>query len=118
MEQLRERIRLLDTWIDKVSFVEASARIHEFVRSGIPSQIVTVNLDFLRLCAGDRSFQEVVNASAMVVADGMPLVWASRRMGAPLPERVAGVDLVSECARMAAHSGYRLFLLVVAPGVA
>jgi N-acetylglucosaminyldiphosphoundecaprenol N-acetyl-beta-D-mannosaminyltransferase len=48
----------------------------------------------------------------------MPLVWASRLQGEPLPERVAGVDLVMECARLSAERGYRIFLLGAAPGVA
>src|SRR5438270_7450219 len=102
MDRLRERINLLGTLIDKVSFDEASSRIDQFVRSGVPQQVVTVNLDFLRLCSRDRSFQEIINGSAMVVPDGMPLVWASRKQGDPLPERVAGVDLVAECARLSA----------------
>lgn len=118
MDRLRERINLLGTLIDKVSFDEASLRIDEFVRSGMPRQVVTANLDFLRLCSRDRSFQDIVNTSDMVVPDGMPLVWASRKLSDPLPERVAGVDLVSECARLSAAHGYRLFLLGAAPGVA
>jgi N-acetylglucosaminyldiphosphoundecaprenol N-acetyl-beta-D-mannosaminyltransferase len=72
----------------------------------------------MRLSALDGAFQEIINASSMVVADGMPLVWASRRTGAPLPERIAGVDLVSECARLGARHGYRVFLLGAATGVA
>jgi N-acetylglucosaminyldiphosphoundecaprenol N-acetyl-beta-D-mannosaminyltransferase len=48
----------------------------------------------------------------------MPLVWASRLSGEPLPARVAGVDLVAECARLSAQEGYRLFLLGAGPGVA
>ncbi len=118
MERRRERIKLLDTWIDRISIADASERVHEFVCSGVPNHIVTVNLDFLRLSKLDRSFRDIVNDSAMVVADGMPLVWASRRTGSPLPGRIAGVDLAVECARLAADHGYRMFLLGAAPGVA
>lgn len=112
------RVNLLDTWIDKVDTAEACNRIQEFVRSGIPQQIVTVNLDFLRLAVRDRSFRDLINTSSLVVPDGMPLIWASRVLGDPLPERVAGVDLVRECARLADRHHYRIFLLGAAPGVA
>jgi len=118
MEAVRQRINLLDTCIDKVSFEEASRRIKDYIGAGVPRQIVTVNLDFLRLSSLDRSFQEIINTSAMAVPDGMPLIWASNITGKSLPERVAGVDLVSECAHLAADHGYRLFLLGAGPGVA
>jgi len=51
----------------------------------------------------------------MILADGMPLVWASRGR---LPERVAGSDLVPALCERAATKGYRVFLLGAAPGVA
>jgi N-acetylglucosaminyldiphosphoundecaprenol N-acetyl-beta-D-mannosaminyltransferase len=54
----------------------------------------------------------------LVVADGMPIVWASKWLGQPLPERVAGSDLVPALAARAAERGYRLFLLGGAPGIA
>jgi N-acetylglucosaminyldiphosphoundecaprenol N-acetyl-beta-D-mannosaminyltransferase len=108
----------LDTWIDMVDIEEARRAIERFIRRGVPQQIVTVNLDFLRLSVHNRTFRDIVNASSLVIADGMPLVWASRLQGEPLPQRIAGVDLVMECARLSAGQGYRLFLLGAAPGVA
>lgn len=118
METGQYRVNLLDMCIDAVDMDLACSRIREFVRAGIPRQIVTANLDFLRLGTQDRPFRDLVNSSSMVVADGMPLVWASRLLRTPLPERVAGVDLVTACAGLAAEHGYRVFLLGAAPGVA
>jgi N-acetylglucosaminyldiphosphoundecaprenol N-acetyl-beta-D-mannosaminyltransferase len=48
----------------------------------------------------------------------MPLVWASRRSGTPLPRRIAGVDLMLEASRLAAERGYTIFLLGGTAGVA
>jgi N-acetylglucosaminyldiphosphoundecaprenol N-acetyl-beta-D-mannosaminyltransferase len=56
--------------------------------------------------------------AAFIVADGAPLVWASRWRGSPLPERVAGSDLIFELCAKAAGEGYRVFFLGGAPGVA
>jgi N-acetylglucosaminyldiphosphoundecaprenol N-acetyl-beta-D-mannosaminyltransferase len=56
--------------------------------------------------------------AAFVVADGAPLVWASRYLGQPLPERVAGSDLIFELSSVAARMGFRLFLLGGGEGVA
>ena len=56
--------------------------------------------------------------AAFLLADGMPLVWASRRLPTPLPARVAGADLVPALCERAARNGYRVFLLGGEPGVA
>jgi N-acetylglucosaminyldiphosphoundecaprenol N-acetyl-beta-D-mannosaminyltransferase len=53
----------------------------------------------------------------LVLADGMPLVWLSRWMGQPLPERVAGSDLIVELCRVASEKGFRIYLLGAEPGV-
>jgi N-acetylglucosaminyldiphosphoundecaprenol N-acetyl-beta-D-mannosaminyltransferase len=104
--------------VDCVSMTDAVSRIDSYVRSGMPHQVVTVNLDFLRLGLIDRSFRDLVNMAELVIADGMPLVWGARLQGTPLPERVAGVDLVRHCAALAAEKNHRVFLLGAAPGVA
>jgi N-acetylglucosaminyldiphosphoundecaprenol N-acetyl-beta-D-mannosaminyltransferase len=79
---------------------------------------VTVNLDFVRIAEQDPDYKRVLNRADLAVADGMPLVWLSRLGRAALPERVAGIDLVEECCRLAARSGVPLFLLGAGPGVA
>ena len=96
----------------------AAGRIREFVEAGHPRQVITANLDFLRLSTGDQSFRELVNSADLVVPDGMPLIWASGLLGNPLPQRVAGVDLVRECVRVAAANEFSVFMLGAAPGVA
>src|SRR5260370_2530912 len=52
----------------------------------------------------------------MVLCDGTPLVWASRLLGNPLPERVAGSDLVPHLLELAALKNYRIFFLGASPG--
>ncbi len=111
-------LQVLGVGIDRLTLQQAVARLEACVESGRPHQVVTVNLDFLRLAQRDRAFQAVLNAAALAVADGAPLVWASRLLGRSLPERVAGVDLVEEAAALAARRGWSLYLLGAAPGVA
>ncbi len=115
---MRKRVNLLDTWIDSVDLEGAVARIDGFVRARTPHQIVTVNVDFLRLSSQDYSFRDLINTSDLAVPDGMPLLWGARLQGEALPERVTGADLIVECARLAAVRGYSIFLLGAAPGVA
>ncbi len=80
--------------------------------------IVTANLDHLRRCQGASDYAVLIGKADLVVADGMPIVWASSLQGTPLPERVAGSDLVSSLARQAAIDHRSLFLLGGDPGTA
>src|SRR5690606_15921582 len=54
----------------------------------------------------------------LVVADGMGVVWASKLLGRPLPERIAGIDLAAALLSRLAHGGGGVFLLGARPGVA
>src|SRR5262249_32729843 len=63
-------------------------------------------------------FREAINNAALVAPDGMGIVWASRILKHPFPERVTGADLFPLLAERCARRGYRLFLLRGAPGVA
>jgi len=114
----RPRLDLGGTLIDEIDLTSAVERIRQFLRSGQPHQVVTVNLDFLSIAARNPEFQATLNHADLAVADGMPLVWLSRLRGQPLPGRVAGVELVTESCRIAAEQGLRVFLLGAGPGVA
>ncbi|HLL89121.1 MAG TPA: WecB/TagA/CpsF family glycosyltransferase [Tepidisphaeraceae bacterium] len=80
--------------------------------------VVTPNLDHLYRCTQDLNFAALVAEAQLVVADGMPLVWASRLQGTPLPERVAGSTLVSTLTDAAGLRGRSVFLLGGDPGAA
>ena len=118
MHIMHRQIEVLGAFVDRVTLGEAVQRTHEFITSGIPHQIVTVNVDFIRLAQADPDFMGIINHSDLAIADGMPLVWASGWAGDKLPERVTGVELVDRCCALSAEQGYRVFLLGGEDGVA
>jgi N-acetylglucosaminyldiphosphoundecaprenol N-acetyl-beta-D-mannosaminyltransferase len=79
---------------------------------------VTPNLDHLRQFRSSEAVRRFYRAADLVPADGMPLVWASRLMGTPLPERVAGSNLIWSVSREAAKRGAPIFLVGGNPGAA
>ncbi|GHO43651.1 WecB/TagA/CpsF family glycosyltransferase [Ktedonospora formicarum] len=81
-------------------------------------QVITVNTEFIIEAQHNQPFRQCINEAAMVVPDGMGVVWATRYLGKPAPERVTGTDTLPEVARLCARRGYRLYLLGAAPGVA
>ena len=80
--------------------------------------VVTVNVDHLSCFARAPQYATLCARADLAVADGMPLVWASRLQGTPLPERVAGANLVVSLSRAAAPRGRAIFLLGGSPGTA
>ncbi len=80
--------------------------------------VVTSNIDTLRRHQTEPAFRQLLKGATMMVADGMPLVWASRVQGSPLPARVAGANLISSLSAAAALRGRSVFLLGGDPGMA
>nr|BFF27471.1 hypothetical protein GCM10025732_54360 [Glycomyces mayteni] len=104
--------------IDPVTGAGAVARVLDAIDAGRGGQIVTPNVDIVAAARRSRALRAVVNAADLVTADGAPLVWASRVAGTPLPERVAGSDLVWSLAEAAARRGLRVALLGGTPDAA
>src|SRR3954468_13944329 len=89
---MRERVRLLDLELDAVTEAEAIATILRGLDEGQGGFVVTPNLDHLRQLSRKAELAALFRKPDLVVADGMPLVWASRLQDTPLPERVAGSE--------------------------
>lgn len=79
--------------------------------------LVTANVDIARAVAHDPELRALVGEADHVVADGMPIVWASRISGTPLPERVTGSSLVFSLGAAAARADKSIFLLGGEAGV-
>jgi N-acetylglucosaminyldiphosphoundecaprenol N-acetyl-beta-D-mannosaminyltransferase len=80
--------------------------------------IVTMNLHHLRLFAHQPEYAATIERATMVVADGMPLLWASRLQKTPLPERVPGCELIWSLSEGSARRGRSVFLVGGNPGTA
>jgi len=104
-------IRLRGMRIHSIDELTCIEHILNQLAAGKGGCVVTPNLDHLRRSQRDVSFSVLVAEANLVVADGMPLVWASRLQGTPLPQRVAGSDLISSLSAAAAGQGRSIFLL-------
>ncbi len=125
MPQVSESVSLLGVRVDRIAQQQAIAYIDQLVertrKSSEPlpcQQIVTVNTEFVMMAQQNSVFRQVINHAALVVADGIGIVWATRYLGKPTPERVTGTDTLVELAKLCSLKGYRLYLLGAAPGIA
>jgi N-acetylglucosaminyldiphosphoundecaprenol N-acetyl-beta-D-mannosaminyltransferase len=97
--------------VDDVLMDEALQRIERMIADGGTHHIATANVDFLVHAAKDEEYRRMLCMCDLVVADGMPIVWASKLFGIPLRERVTGSDLVPLLVHLSARKGYSIFLL-------
>ncbi|MEO0465289.1 MAG: WecB/TagA/CpsF family glycosyltransferase [Pseudomonadota bacterium] len=79
--------------IDAVTLDEAEARVREAVKTRVPLSFVTPNLNWLMRALKDPGAMRQVRDADLSLADGAPIVWLARKLGAPIKERVAGSDL-------------------------
>lgn len=104
-------LSILGVPFDNVTTTQTLNAIAGMVASGKPHYIATANVDFTAQAMHDEELRRVLLDAHMVVCDGMPLVWASRWLGNPLPERVAGSDLVPKLLGVAEKKGWSVFFL-------
>jgi N-acetylglucosaminyldiphosphoundecaprenol N-acetyl-beta-D-mannosaminyltransferase len=110
--------RLMGVEIHAITERQAIEHILRELSKGRGGVTITPNLDHLRRCKSNMEFAAMVAEAELVVADGMPLIWASRIAGCPLPQRVAGSDLILTLSAAAAEHGRSIYLLGGAPGTA
>jgi len=111
-------VRIMETWVDRVAMDDAVDHIETLVSEGDFSYTVTPNVDHLIKLRHDPEFRAAYAAADLSVPDGVPLLWASRLLGTPLPERVNGTDLFVRLCAMAARKDYSVYLVGGAPGTA
>lgn len=119
---MRKLLVVLGVPIDNLTMEEALERCDAFITAGRTSgrthQIATINANFVVNSLLDPELRRILQEADMTTADGMPLVWASRLLGGPLPGRVTGIDLVPMLAARAVERGYSIFFLGAREGVA
>lgn len=116
---LRKRcVRIMGPRIAALSEGRAAQSLVAGAAAGEGVWTITVNLDHLRSYHQEPRSRALIEAADLLVADGTPLLWASRLAGAPLPERVAGSDLIWSLCEQAASERVSVFLLGGNPGVA
>jgi N-acetylglucosaminyldiphosphoundecaprenol N-acetyl-beta-D-mannosaminyltransferase len=111
------RADVLGCPVDRLTADETLAAIEEVVETGGFAQHVCVNAAKLVALRRDRRLREIVEGCELVSADGMAIVWASRLLGDPLPERVNGTDLMLRLLDVAERRGWSVYVLGAKPDV-
>lgn len=111
------RVDLLGITVNTYSMQETVEEIRRSVEAKHQIRVVTANPEMIYASGHDRRLKRLINSADIVTADGIGVVWAARRLGTPVQERVTGIDLVQSIFPVANTRKWRLFLLGGKPGV-
>ncbi|MEA4902704.1 WecB/TagA/CpsF family glycosyltransferase [Desulfitobacterium sp.] len=112
------RTEVLGVKIDNYTIQETVMRIREAVEKKEQTWVVTANPELIFAAGRDARLKQLINRAQIVTPDGVGVVWAAKRLGHPLPERVTGIDLIESLFPVAAERKWRIFFLGSKPGVA
>jgi N-acetylglucosaminyldiphosphoundecaprenol N-acetyl-beta-D-mannosaminyltransferase len=101
-----------------VDFAGALAAIEALVDRGQGGAVFTPNVDHVVSAEDDAGLRAAYAGVSLSLADGQPVVWASRLLRTPLPAKISGSDLVWPLMQLAARRGWGVYLLGGAPGAA
>lgn len=111
-------MQILDIPIDKITMNQAVDALISSISHGETKVVFTPNSEILAMAHDDGDLKKALRNADMLVPDGVGVVLASYILGAPLPERVAGFDLMQNLLDRADKMNLKVFLFGAAPGVA
>lgn len=104
--------------IDAIESKSVDDLLRPLLRRSGADHVITVNANYLRAASSNARLREIIDEAALVVPDGMPLVWAMKMRGAGVGRRITGHDLAASLVRLSVVEGVSLFFLGAGPGVA
>lgn len=111
MLEKNKRIEILHTIIDVLTVEETIERVKEYIDEGCGLHLMGVNADKINMLNENERLKTIVNGCGIINADGASVVLASKYLKKPLPERVAGIDLMLDLVQLASREHYKVFLL-------
>lgn len=115
---MRNTVEILGVHIDKITMAEAVEKAKSLLAQEGVSAIYTPNPEIIMAAYQDESFRDILNEADLCTPDGIGVVYGSRMLKNPVPERVPGFDLTCHLLESISKTGEGVFLFGAKPGVA
>lgn len=102
-------VKLFDCDVANLTMKETLDEIEKIIQKGQVTQHVVINAGKIVQMSKDQRLKEIVKNCPIINADGQSIVWASKLLNKPLPERVAGIDLMDNLIRISAKKKYGIY---------
>lgn len=106
-----DRAEVLGCPVDRLDMEQTVALCRRAIDERRFTQHMAINAAKVVAMHDDPELRSIIEACELINADGQSIVWASRLLRDPLPERVAGIDLMHELLALAEEHGYRVYVL-------
>ena len=113
-----QRVPIGKVYFNNVTLDQAIDEVMSYLHGAENHAVVTPNSEIAQLCARDAALLEIINSADLVVPDGIGVIYASRILGRPLSQKVAGIELAAGILPRLKEEAFRLFLLGGKPGIA
>ena len=107
----RKRVRFGGIWVDSLTAEAALDEMERLVQRGQGGYVFTPNVDHVVLAERIPAYRDAYAGASLSLVDGQPLVWSSRLLGARLPEKISGSDIILPVLRRAGARRYRVYFL-------
>lgn len=114
----KDRINILGVGFDPITMNKAVEKAFGYLAGDKPKMIFTANPEIVMAATESNAFMEIMNKGDLVVADGIGVVIGSKIIKKPLPERVAGYDLVQNLFAKMKNTEHTAYFFGAAPGIA
>jgi N-acetylglucosaminyldiphosphoundecaprenol N-acetyl-beta-D-mannosaminyltransferase len=112
------KVDILGCRVSRLDLMGAVRVLEELLASGAKHQVVCLTVDSIITARKDPRLRSLFNGASLALPDGIPVVWASRLLGGPVPGRAAGPDLLLATSAMAARRGYTCYFMGGGAGIA
>ncbi len=113
-----KKVSILGVDFDAISKAEAVEHAMDCIRNGTKGYIVTPNSEIVYMARNDAPLRQLLNQAVLTLPDGIGIIYASRILGTPIGEKVAGVEFAEMLIAKMGREGRSLFLFGAKPGVA
>ncbi|MDR7073324.1 WecB/TagA/CpsF family glycosyltransferase [Fictibacillus barbaricus] len=104
-------INLFNIKIDNYTVNQVLHYTENIIHNKIPSYYVTPNVDHIVMLDNDAQFKKIYDNAALVLADGMPLIWTSKLLRKKIVEKISGSDLTPKLIELAIEKKYKVYIL-------
>jgi N-acetylglucosaminyldiphosphoundecaprenol N-acetyl-beta-D-mannosaminyltransferase len=99
-----EGIKVLNSYVDVLNMHQTIELVEKYITTKTPLHLMGVNADKINEMEHNNLLKEIVDKCGVINADGASVVLASKYLGLPLPERVAGIDLMQKLISLSAQN--------------
>jgi N-acetylglucosaminyldiphosphoundecaprenol N-acetyl-beta-D-mannosaminyltransferase len=111
-------VDILGCRVSRLDLAAALQALESMLRTRRKHWVVCLTVDAIMAARRDPRLKSLYNGASLALADGIPLLWASRILRLPVPGRAAGPDLLLAASAMAARRGYSFYLMGGGKGIA